>query len=494
MGLNHSPSTVMSGLILNLDAGNPNSYSATVSAPTLTQVDVFLVGGGGGGGGGQISWGGGGGGGAGGVVYRAGHSLALLSASLTVTVGTGGAGGLGGNTTPVLGSNGTDSTFAGLTALGGGGGGTGQANAGNGGSGGGVAGFPTPFNIRPPGQATDATQGKEGGANGSGTPFCGAGGGGAGGPGVAGGVTGAGGPGVFYGDTFGTSVGAAGFFAGGGGGGVYQTPAAGTSGGIGGGGGGTLTAGVNGTANTGGGGGGGGINNNGPLTYLAGSGGSGVVIIRYPGAQQAVGGNTVTTSNNVTTHIFTSSGTFNREIWRDISGRGNNATLVNSPTFNSANSGSLVFNGTNQYVTSLFATSSGQAVTYCGWLYSTETTATYRNFVDSGLANPMIWWNTSGQIEFDASSYTTTAVYRNQWVYVALSKPSGSSAASYYVNGVLVGTGGAYTTPALTPTWFNRAAAQTWIGNCSNVQAYNRALSADEVNQNFNALRGRFGI
>ncbi len=31
-------------------------------------------------------------------------------------------------------------------------------------------------------------------------------------------------------------------------------------------------------------------------------------------------------------------------------------------------------------------------------------------------------------------------------------------------------------------------------GNISNVQAYNRALSATEILQNFNAIRGRYGI
>ena len=185
--------------------------------------------------------------------------------------------------------------------------------------------------------------------------------------------------------------------------------------------------------------------------------------------------------------------------WTDLSGVGNNGTLVNGPTFSSTiGGGALVFNGTNQYITSSFATTSGQAVTYCGWLYSTESTATYRNFVDSDIdsvsTNPMIWWNTSGQVEFDDAAYTTTTVYRNQWVHVALSKPSGSSSASYYVNGDLVGTGTAYTIPAVTPTWLNRATAQTWLGGCSMVQAYNRALSADEIATNFNALRGRYGI
>lgn len=181
--------------------------------------------------------------------------------------------------------------------------------------------------------------------------------------------------------------------------------------------------------------------------------------------------------------------------FNDLSGNNNTTTLVNNPTFEVSNGGRLLFNGTNQYVTSSFATTAGQAITYIGWLYSTETTATYRNFVDSITANPMIWWNTSGQIEFDSAQFTTTPVYRNQWVQVALSKPSGSSVASYYVNGSLVGTGGtAYSIAAVTPTWFNRAAAQTWKGYSSSYQVYNRALSATEILQNFNALRGRFGI
>jgi hypothetical protein len=178
----------------------------------------------------------------------------------------------------------------------------------------------------------------------------------------------------------------------------------------------------------------------------------------------------------------------------DISGRGNNGTLLNGPIFVKDNLGVLSFDGVNDYITSSFATVSGQAVTYAGWLYSTETTATYRNFVDSLTFRPMIWWNTLGQIEFDAAFYTTTTVYRNQWVYVALSKPSGSSAASYYVNGSLVGTGSAYTTPALTPTWFNRAAAQTWKGNAAQVSVYNRALTAQEIQQNYIATKSRFGL
>jgi hypothetical protein len=69
-----------------------------------------------------------------------------------------------------------------------------------------------------------------------------------------------------------------------------------------------------------------------------------VVIIKYAGAQQALGG-TVTTVAGSTVHTFTSSGTFVPRTWRDVSGQLNNGTLVGNPTFNSANGGSLVFTG-----------------------------------------------------------------------------------------------------------------------------------------------------
>jgi hypothetical protein len=33
-----------------------------------------------------------------------------------------------------------------------------------------------------------------------------------------------------------------------------------------------------------------------------------------------------------------------------------------------------------------------------------------------------------------------------------------------------------------------------WVGRIAIVQAYNRALTAAEVSQNYNALKGRFGL
>jgi hypothetical protein len=169
--------------------------------------------------------------------------------------------------------------------------------------------------------------------------------------------------------------------------------------------------------------------------------------------------------------------------WYDLSGNQNSGTLTNGPTWNS--NGWFEFDGVDDYITTPLTTTSGQALTIVGVLYSTETTTNYRNFYDSVTQKPMIWWDNLGKIEFDAASFTTSAVYRNKWTFVALSKPAGSSSPSYYVNGELVGSGAAYTVPSLTPTWFNRAAAEEWLGNAQSVNFYSRALSTAEIKQNY---------
>lgn len=181
--------------------------------------------------------------------------------------------------------------------------------------------------------------------------------------------------------------------------------------------------------------------------------------------------------------------------WTDLSGSNNHATLVNGVGYSSSNGGSLVFDGVDDYITSSFAITSGQAVTYCGWVYSTETTSTYRNFVDSVYQLPMIWWDSAGRIEFDTNGLRTSSSYRNQWVFVAVSKPSGSSSASYYVNGVLAGTNsGSYSVPSVTPYWLNRQGGATWKGNCSVILAYDTDLTGTQITQNFDAFRTRYGL
>jgi hypothetical protein len=101
-------------------------------------------------------------------------------------------------------------------------------------------------------------------------------------------------------------------------------------------------------------------------------------------------------------------------------------------------------------------------------------------------------------------SYTPT----NTWVNVSVvyngSLSTNSDKLKVYANGINVPLNFSYTVPSTTFTHVNPSCfiggytgfANTWYftGNIANTQIYNRALSSDEVQQNFNALRGRYGI
>jgi hypothetical protein len=352
-------------------AGSGGTVSNTSwTCPTgVTSIEVLVVAGGGAGGGTH-----GGGGGGGGVIYNSAF-LVTPGTAYTVTVGTGGVS----TTNTVPGVSGNNSVFGTLTAIGGGGGGM-EGNSGSqGGSGGGGGGKGGSINNVGSGIAG---QGNPGGRGTDNSPYNGGGGGGAGGPGqpatTAGGT---GGPGVQY-SISGTPT----YYAGGGGGNCYG-PNSGTLigfGGVGGGGNGGIyqtgstTLGTAGTASTGGGGGG---------NYLSTqqygmAGGSGIVIIRFALATattmatgqtrfnttagaieeftntkwtpQSTGDNIVT--NGLLIHLDASKYT-SGATWYDLTGNGNNGTLINGVTF------STNYTSPELFTTNAGSTSDGNSTT-----------------------------------------------------------------------------------------------------------------------------------
>jgi hypothetical protein len=260
-------------------------------------ADILLVGAGGGGGG--TGFNGGGGGGAGGYITQ--QITFAGGTTYPIVLGAGGTNGNG------YGTNGVSTTFFGLTAVGGGGGGGNGSTVPNG-SAGGSGGGRGRDQTTAAGGAGTAGQGFAGGGAGGNSCSSGGGGGGASQVGYTGGSdcgtarTGnlsRGGDGYSWLDSV--------YYAGGGGGSWEGISTNLPPGGLGGGGVGTGTAnGQNagsGVAYTGGGGGGG------QGSALAGNGGSGIVIVRYNGIPRATGG-TITQANGITTHTFTSSGSF----------------------------------------------------------------------------------------------------------------------------------------------------------------------------------------
>jgi len=207
--------------------------------------------------------------------------------------------------------------------------------------------------------------------------------------------------------------------------------------------------------------------------------------------------------------------------WTDLSGNGNTGTLTNGPTYSSANGGSFVFNGSTQYSSSSALSGSFALFTVIIWFYPTSI-ANYQNPIDcnygaysSGNIGPRLEINSSGNLAWNYSN--DTAVNGNFYSHNVVS--SGLSANTWYCAGItydgststtyLNGSStGLSRTAYGTPTGFvgvmNNVtigkgfslggAEKIFAGRVANVQIYNRALTAAEVAQNFNALRGRYGI
>jgi hypothetical protein len=496
---------VTNGLVLNLDAGDPDSY--TRSQPPY--VEVLVVAGGGGGGWGEANYFGdaGGGGGAGGLIYNSAFQLTNATA-ITVTVGSGGAGSSYG----VNGSAGSNSVFGSLTAIGGGLGCAEETNAtsiNNGGSGGGAGGACVTL-TKIPGSGV-AGQGSNGGISlDNATFYCnvraGGGGGGAGGVGLdaaVGGVGGNGGPGQAY-SISGTSTYYGG---GGGGGGAAANTTGGGLGGVGGGGSGSgafngsigTLRGQHGTANTGGGGG-----SAGSGLGTAGNGGSGIVIVRYPGLPAATGG-TITYLNGYTIHTFTSSGTFTPYLWNDTSGQGIEGILNNGVGFNSyQNGGSLTFDGTDDYVvaSNVYDFGTSNAMTAEVWAKSDTANWNDNGFLISRrnqfIIHPqagtrdVYFYVHPGGYQAVYISVPSIVVY-NQYV---LTYNAGTLNA--YLNGSL-GSNASVSSPIDSYTGDTYIGKDDFLpryldGNIASVRLYNRALSAAEVLQNYNAQKSRFGL
>ena len=185
--------------------------------------------------------------------------------------------------------------------------------------------------------------------------------------------------------------------------------------------------------------------------------------------------------------------------WTDLSGNGNHGTLVNVPTYSSASVGSIVFDGVNDYVNAPVTKTA--SVTFSCWAKTQANLITPMLFnAGPNLVGPdlvfyagMVSWNiwdgasnTFGQIPASASN--------GMWHHYAIVNDATSTAKLYYDN-ILYGSA-AYRNASVynNLTIGGNVSDYMWNGSISGFSVYNRALSAAEVQQNFNALRGRYGV
>lgn len=192
--------------------------------------------------------------------------------------------------------------------------------------------------------------------------------------------------------------------------------------------------------------------------------------------------------------------------WFDKSGNGRNGTLTNTPAYSSTNGGSIVFDGINDFVQcagSLTVTQAtfvcwirrnGDQGTYDGILFSRGTSVTGMNIYTSNQLGYS--WNNAANTYTWSSGLTIPDL---TWCMVAVSVTS-TAAIGYLcqASGITTSTNTvSHTSTTLDDIkiGFDEAfSSRYFAGNIAIANLYNRALTASEILQNYNATKGRFGL
>ena len=200
--------------------------------------------------------------------------------------------------------------------------------------------------------------------------------------------------------------------------------------------------------------------------------------------------------------------------WTDLSGNSNTGTLTNGPTYSSANGGSLVFDGVDDFINCGSGIALSGSWTISAFFRSSVSSTTQIIIARTGDAstsfaqNYALYRQSNNKFRCgtSADSYkvaeSATTVITNTWYYVTGLYNSTSKIISIYINGNLEGSstalvGNPPTAGALYVTLGagdGLTAANRLTGNIAQASIYNRALTAAEIQQNFNALRSRFSI
>jgi hypothetical protein len=202
--------------------------------------------------------------------------------------------------------------------------------------------------------------------------------------------------------------------------------------------------------------------------------------------------------------------------WYDKSGNGNNGTLANGPTFNTGSGGSMVFDGVNDYIDTGYDLSWNNTNSVSVSIMLTPTILQNRGFIGKGPTNwewqlnqkganlELVYWNSGGSHSNGPVTTIVNVFDVNIPVSIVLVWSHTDNKHYFYKNGVNVGEN----------TWIDASINQNrttsvniggaiyawslggayWVGMVHNLSLYNRALSAQEILQNYNATKSRFNL
>ena len=191
--------------------------------------------------------------------------------------------------------------------------------------------------------------------------------------------------------------------------------------------------------------------------------------------------------------------------WYDLSGNSNTGTFQDHTQFAILNNRkTIAFDGTDDYVTTTNSINFGGDFTFASWFIQTgavTSDALISLWTGSYAVGLFTSYSTVGasfatKNTSDHQAATTTAIAQNTWYYLVGTRFG--TKLCIYLNGKLEGikiTADVYDLGSITP-WIGRmrSGQHELTGNIAATSIYNRAISAAEVKQNFNAHRARFGL
>lgn len=186
--------------------------------------------------------------------------------------------------------------------------------------------------------------------------------------------------------------------------------------------------------------------------------------------------------------------------WTDLSGNGNSGTLNGGVAYSSGNGGVLVFDGISGGTVSVlnnFEMLSNYTISF--WA---KNNVASKMPIASGVSTSFYWYGDNSW------RYTHGGTGAEYYYPKSVNIPYGTwgnfcvsyngSNVSIYRNGVFEGSQATtgtvdFSNGFMLGNW-NGGVGYMFNGSISVVSIYNRALSASDIQQNFNALRGRYGL
>ena len=194
--------------------------------------------------------------------------------------------------------------------------------------------------------------------------------------------------------------------------------------------------------------------------------------------------------------------------WTNLSFSGNNGSLVNGPTFNSANGGTIVFDGVDDYCDISTSKLTSSLITITGFIKWVAGTGgmffgftTYDVWTQAGN----LGYNVGASDVYGISSATVTSLgLIGNWAHYTFVMTSTGSIPTnnkIYINGNLQTLSQRLGTTGNSPGFGSTLRLASWnsvgfYGNLQygNLQVYNRALTQTEITQNYNAQKSRYGL